>query len=39
VVETELASLREGNFARYQLRPSEFTAWKQGSPVRGDDRS
>jgi len=29
VVETELASLHDGNFARYQLRPSEFEAWKR----------
>ena len=29
VVETELASLHEGNFARYQIRPSEFTAWRE----------
>ncbi|WP_005035514.1 Fic family protein [Holophaga foetida] len=28
VVETELASLHDGNFARYQLRPSEFDEWK-----------
>ena len=28
VVETELASLHDGNYARYQLRPSEFSAWK-----------
>lgn len=28
VVETELASLHEGNFARYQLRPSEFLEWR-----------
>ena len=28
VVETELNSLHDGNFARYQLRPSEFAAWK-----------
>lgn len=27
-VEAELASLHDGNFARYQLRPSEFAAWK-----------
>ena len=27
VVETELTSLHDGNFARYQLRPSEFAAW------------
>jgi hypothetical protein len=29
IVETELASLHEGNFARYQIRPSEFTAWRE----------
>jgi hypothetical protein len=29
VVETELASLHEGNFARYQIRPSEFAAWRE----------
>ena len=29
VVETELAGLHEGNFARYQLRPSEFSEWKR----------
>nr|WP_320133474.1 Fic family protein [uncultured Holophaga sp.] len=28
VVETELASIHDGNFARYQLRPSEFAEWK-----------
>lgn len=28
VVETELTSLHDGNYARYQLRPSEFAAWK-----------
>lgn len=27
-VETELLSLHEGNFARYQIRPSEFKKWK-----------
>lgn len=27
-VETELDALHDGNFARYQLRPSEFAAWK-----------
>ena len=26
--ETELLSLHEGNFARYQIRPSEFAAWQ-----------
>lgn len=28
IVETELLSLHEGNFARYRIRPSEFTAWQ-----------
>lgn len=28
VVETELLSLHEGNFVRYRIRPSEFSAWK-----------
>jgi hypothetical protein len=28
-VEAELASLHEGNFARYQIRPSEFAAWRR----------
>ncbi|MCU0400225.1 MAG: hypothetical protein MUE75_04315 [Algoriphagus sp.] len=28
VVETELLGLHEGNFVRYRIRPSEFTAWK-----------
>jgi len=28
VVETELLSLHEGNFARYGVRPSEFQAWQ-----------
>ena len=28
VVEAELAGLHEGNFARYQIRPSEFAAWR-----------
>lgn len=27
VVEAELTSLHEGNFARYQIRPSEFATW------------
>lgn len=27
VVETELMSLHEGNFARYRLRPSEYQKW------------
>jgi hypothetical protein len=29
MVETELSSLHEGNFARYRLRPAEFTAWRK----------
>ena len=29
LVETELLSLHEGNFARYRIRPSEFAAWRQ----------
>ena len=28
VVETELLGLHEGNFVRYQIRPSGFSAWK-----------
>jgi Fic family protein len=27
--EVELLSLHEGNFARYQIRPTEFVAWQQ----------
>ena len=27
--ESELLSLHEGNFARYQIRPSQFTAWRE----------
>jgi Fic/DOC family len=27
--EDELLSLHEGNFARYQIRPSEFAAWQE----------
>jgi Fic family protein len=27
--ENELLSLHEGNFARYQVRPSEFAAWRE----------
>ncbi|MFT3741502.1 MAG: Fic family protein [Gammaproteobacteria bacterium] len=29
VVEDELLSLHEGNFARYQIKPSEFEAWQK----------
>jgi Fic family protein/DNA-binding transcriptional ArsR family regulator len=28
VVETELLGLHEGNFVRYRIKPSEFSAWK-----------
>ena len=28
IVEEELINLHEGNFARYQVRPSEFAAWQ-----------
>jgi hypothetical protein len=27
--ESEMLSLHEGNFARYQIRPSEFGAWSE----------
>lgn len=29
IAEAELLSLHEGNFARYQLRPSEFKSWQE----------
>jgi hypothetical protein len=29
MVESELLGLHEGNFARYEIRPAEFTAWQQ----------
>lgn len=29
IAESELLGLHEGNFARYQIRPSEFTAWQK----------
>ena len=29
IAEGELLSLHEGNFARYQVRPSEFAAWQE----------
>jgi hypothetical protein len=28
MAESELAGLHEGNFARFRIRPSEFTAWR-----------
>jgi hypothetical protein len=36
MAESELVSLHEGNFARYQIRPSEFEAWRQ---VWGDHKN
>jgi Fic family protein len=37
VTETELMGLHEGNFARYQIRPLEYQAWKEvwGKSSRG----
>ena len=29
MAESELLSLHEGNYARYEVRPAEFTAWRQ----------
>jgi hypothetical protein len=29
IAESELLALHEGNFARYQIRPSEFAAWQK----------
>ena len=29
IAERELLSLHEGNFARYQIRPSEYAAWQE----------
>ena len=29
IAEAELMSLHEGNFARYQIRPSEFASWRK----------
>ena len=29
VVETEIMSLHEGNFARYRLRPSQYQIWRE----------
>ncbi len=28
IIETEIASLYEGNAARYKIRPSQFEAWQ-----------
>ena len=35
VAETELLGLHEGNFARYPIRPAEFTAWQEVWGPRG----
>lgn len=35
VVETELLSLHAGNFARYRILPSQFTAWQTAWNVAG----
>ncbi len=29
VIETEIMSLHEGNFARYRITPSEFQSWRE----------
>jgi hypothetical protein len=29
IAESELLGLHEGNFARYQIKPSEFVAWQE----------
>ena len=29
IAETELLGLHEGNFARYQIRPSDFLGWQE----------
>ncbi len=29
IAEDELLGLHEGNFARYQIKPSEFRAWQE----------
>ena len=34
MAEGELLNLHEGNFARYQIRPSEFAAWQEVWRVR-----
>jgi fido (protein-threonine AMPylation protein) len=37
IAETEIMSIHEGNFARYQVRPREFGAW-QAAWLRGTSR-
>jgi hypothetical protein len=29
MTESELLGLHEGNYARYEIRPAEFAAWRQ----------
>lgn len=29
LVDTELLSLHEGNYARYRVRPSEYARWRE----------
>ncbi len=29
MAESELLGLHEGNYARYEIRPAEFAAWRQ----------
>lgn len=35
LVHSELASLHEGNFARYRIRPSEFATWRERNAKHG----
>ena len=37
IAESELLGLHEGNFARYQIRPSEFEAWQRVWTPTADD--
>jgi hypothetical protein len=37
LVEDELLGLHEGNFARYQIRPAEFAAWREAWNIRAKD--
>ncbi len=38
VAETDLLSIHEGNFARYQIRPSEYQAWQAAWQQTGTPR-
>ena len=35
MAESELLGLHEGNFARYQITPAEFAAWRQAWTATG----